>query len=147
MQGLVAPVERQPQRGDRHQLEAVDAEAPQVGKPGDDARERAVELFDLQLVDDQVVCAGHLPAVIGPAEVRDGVGGAEGGELAHVIGGPGEGIGEPRDDHRPVGPRQAEPVQVPAHGHRGYLKSGHGMGHGYANALVGWTLAGNIARP
>jgi len=26
----------------------------------------------------------------------------------------------------------------------GYLKSEHGMGH--ANALVGWTLAGNVAR-
>jgi hypothetical protein len=28
----------------------------------------------------------------------------------------------------------------------GYLKSHHDMGHGHANALVGWTLAGNIAR-
>jgi hypothetical protein len=24
-------------------------------------------------------------------------------------------------------------------------KYGHGMGHGHANALVGWTLAGNVA--
>jgi hypothetical protein len=23
----------------------------------------------------------------------------------------------------------------------------HGMGHGHASALVGWTLAGNVARP
>jgi hypothetical protein len=29
----------------------------------------------------------------------------------------------------------------------GYLKSEHGMGHGYVNALVGWTLAGNVSRP
>jgi hypothetical protein len=29
----------------------------------------------------------------------------------------------------------------------GYLKSEHHMGHGHANALVGWTLAGNTARP
>jgi hypothetical protein len=24
-----------------------------------------------------------------------------------------------------------------------YLKAEHGMDHGHANALVGWTLAGN----
>jgi hypothetical protein len=27
----------------------------------------------------------------------------------------------------------------------GYLKSTYEMGHGHANALVGWTLAGNTA--
>jgi hypothetical protein len=26
-----------------------------------------------------------------------------------------------------------------------YLKSDHGMGHGHASALVGWTLAGHAA--
>jgi Domain of unknown function (DUF4287) len=29
----------------------------------------------------------------------------------------------------------------------GYLKSGHGMGHGHANPLVGWALAGDLASP
>jgi Domain of unknown function (DUF4287) len=29
----------------------------------------------------------------------------------------------------------------------GCLKSEHGMGHGHADALGGWTLAGNVASP
>ena len=29
----------------------------------------------------------------------------------------------------------------------GYPQAEHGMGHGHANALVGWMLQGNAARP
>jgi hypothetical protein len=29
----------------------------------------------------------------------------------------------------------------------GHLKSEYQMGHGHANAFVGWTLAGNTAAP
>ena len=32
-----------------------------------------------------------------------------------------------------------------AHGHRRTSEVGYEMGHGHANALVGWTLAGNTA--
>ena len=36
--------------------------------------------------------------------------------------------------------RAGEHVEIVDH-----LKSHYGMGHGHANALVGWTLAGNVA--
>ena len=52
------------------------------------------------------------------------------------------------------------PNQPPRHSHQvisgcglvkhmaivGYFKSEHGMGHGHANALVGWAQARDVAR-
>jgi len=55
MQWAVAPVKVQARACNRHQLDAVDAETRQISQAVDNSVESIVELFDLQLVNHQIV--------------------------------------------------------------------------------------------
>src|SRR5215471_19130641 len=97
MQRSVTPIEVELDTGNGHELETVDAQALQVIEAVGDAIEGVVELFDLQLVDNQVIELRSFVGGVGPSERSRDLGECKSRKLANV-GGARERIGEPQGD-------------------------------------------------
>ena len=117
MQRAIAPVEIEFDACHGHEFEAVDAETLEIVEAVDDAVERVVELFKLELIDDKVVDLGCLVVGIRPCEDRRAASKGECGELSDFRRA-GERIREPESKHLRSGtgtrrgPQKLEAIEI-----------------------------------